>query len=172
MPLLVRLERWFEGLLEIIVMLLTSGMAVVVLLAVIYRKAGASLVWYDEVASIMLAWLTYYGAALAALKRAHIGFPGMVEALPTRWRIIAVCLGEVFVIGFFVLLAWVGWEVLIVLEGSYLISLPNVPIRFTQSVIPAGAALFVIAQLLSLPRMLEEARRGVHHEIPPELRDA
>ena len=171
MPALAQLERWFERLLELVVMLLTGGMALVVLMAVIYRKAGASFVWYDEVASIMLAWLTYYGAALAALKRAHIGFPGLVESLPPHWRVAAVYLGEIVIIGFFVLLAWVGLEVLEVLEGSYLISLPDVPIQFTQSVIPVGAVLFIIAQLLSLPRTLDEARRGVHHEVPPELTD-
>lgn len=171
MSRLAQLERWFERLLEVIVMLLTGGMAVIVLLAVIYRKLGSSFVWYDEVASIMLAWLTYYGASLAALKRAHIGFPGFVDSLPTHWRIAAVYFGEVVTIGFFALLAWVGWEVLLVLEGSYLISLPTVPIQFTQSVIPIGAVLFIIAQLLSLPRTLDEARRGVSHEILPELMD-
>ena len=171
MPTLAQLERWFEQLLEIMVMLLTGGMAMIVLLAVIYRKAGASFVWYDEVASIMLAWLTYYGASLAALKRAHIGFPGLVESLPTRWRILAIYLGETFTIGFFLLLAWVGWEVLQVLDDSYLISLPDVPIQFTQSVIPIGGALFIIAQLVSLPRALDEARRGLRHEIPMELQD-
>lgn len=171
MNFLARLERRFETLLELIVMALTSGLAILVLLAVIYRKAGASLVWYDEIASIMLAWLTYYGAALAALKRAHIGFPGLVEALPTHLRIAAVWAGEVVVIGFFTLLAWVGWEVLVILEGDYLISLPDVPSQFIQSVIPIGAVLFIIAQLLSLPHALDEARRGVHHEVPPELRD-
>ncbi len=171
MPTLAQLERWFERLLELMVISLTGGMALVVLMAVIYRKAGASFVWYDEVASIMLAWLTYYGAALAALKRAHIGFPGLVESLPPHWRVAAVYLGEIVIIGFFVLLAWVGLEVLDVLEGSYLISLPDVPIQFTQSVIPVGAVLFIIAQLLSLPRALDEARRGVHHEVLPELTD-
>ena len=68
-------------------------------------------------------------------------------------------------------MAWVGWEVLIVLEGDYLISLPNVPSTFTQSVIPIGGALFIVAQLISLPRALDEARRGLRHEIPPELQD-
>lgn len=171
MSILARLERGFERLLEIIVMLLTGGLAVVVLLAIVYRKMGASLVWYDEVASIMLAWLTYYGAALAALKRAHIGFPGLVEALRPDLRFAAVIVAEVIVIAFFVLLAWVGWEVLLVLEGTYLISLPEVPTQFTQSVIPIGAVLYVVAQLLSLPRTLDEARRGVHHEIPGENQD-
>jgi len=171
MPTLAQLERWFEQLLELVVMLLTGGLALVVLLAVIYRKAGASFVWYDEVAEIMLAWLTYYGASLAALKRAHIGFPGLVESLPTHWRVAAVYLGEIVTIGFFAVLAWVGWEVLQVLEGSYLISLPDIPIQFTQSVIPIGAVLFIIAQLLSLPRALDDARRGLRHEIPRELQD-
>lgn len=169
MALLVRLERWLSAFLEVVVILLTSGLAIVVLLAVIYRKAGHSLVWYDEVASIMLAWLTYYGAAFAALKRAHIGFPGLVESLRPNLRIAVVWFGEAVVIGFFGLLAWVGWEVLVVLEGDYLISLPEVPSQFVQSVIPIGAALFIIAQLLSLPRTLDEARRGVRHDIPPEL---
>lgn len=171
MQMLARLERWCERGLEVVVMSITGGLAIVVLLAVIYRKAGHSLVWYDEVASIMLAWLTYYGAALAALKRSHIGFPGLVESLPVRWRIIALFAGEMFVISFFVLLAWVGWEVLLVLDGVYLISLPNVSVQFTQSVIPVGAALFVVAQLLSFPRMLNEALMGKHHEIAPELTD-
>jgi len=170
--MLARLEGGFERLLEIIVMLLTGGLATVVLLAIVYRKMGASLVWYDEVASIMLAWLTYYGAALAALKRAHIGFPGLVEALRPELRVAAVLLAEVIVVAFFALLAWVGWEVLLVLEGTYLISLPEVPTQFTQSVIPIGAVLYVVAQLLSLPRTLDEARRGVRHELPPEIRDA
>ena len=62
------------------------------------------------------------------------------------------------VIGFFALLAWTGWQVLQVLQGIYLISLPWVPVQLTQSVIPIGAALFIVAQLLSLPQVLRHAR--------------
>ena len=79
-----------------------------VLLAWPAASSSIPLVWYDEGASIMLAWLTYYGAALAALKRAHIGFPGLVNAMPPRWRVPAVWFGEVCVIGFFALLSWFG----------------------------------------------------------------
>ena len=53
---------------------LLASLAVIVLMGVTYRKLGISMVWYDEVASIALAWLTYYGAALAALngQRNHL----------------------------------------------------------------------------------------------------
>jgi TRAP-type C4-dicarboxylate transport system permease small subunit len=49
------------------------------------------------------------------------------------------------------LLTWAGYEVLLVLGDETLVSLPGVPVLLTQSVIPIGAALFIIAELLSLP---------------------
>ncbi|MFQ5784632.1 MAG: TRAP transporter small permease [Alphaproteobacteria bacterium] len=154
---LPRVRAAFERVLETVVILLMTSLAVVVLLAVVYRKAGASFSWYDEVASIQLAWLTYYGAALAALRRAHIGFDGLLRAMPPKLRVAAVLMAEAVVIGFFVVLAWTGVEVHYALEGDYLVSLPEVPVQLTKSVIPIGAVLFIAAQLMSLPEVLRAA---------------
>src|SRR4051812_31605748 len=152
---LSRLRAGYERFLAAIVIVLLVGMTLVVFSAVIFRKMGASLVWYDEVASIKL---TYYGSALAALKRAHIGFPGLLAAMPPSVRVPAAIVAETIVIAFFALLAWVGIEVLSYLEGLTLVSLPWVPIWFTQSVIPIGAVLFIAAELMNLPEILREAR--------------
>ncbi len=148
----------FERLLEYITIFLMISLAVVVVVAVVYRTAGSALAWYDEVASVQLAWLTYYAAALAALKRAHIGVPSFVESLGPRLRVPLTVVSSLIVIGFFGLLAWLGYDVLLVLEGDTLISLPDVSTQFTQSVIPIGALLFVLAELLNLPVVLREAR--------------
>jgi TRAP-type C4-dicarboxylate transport system permease small subunit len=114
-------------------------------------------VWYDEIASVALAWITFYGAALAALKGAHIGVPGLVDALPRPLRIAAALFAEACVIGFFLLLGWVGWSVLEVLATDNLVSLPSVSVKYTQSVIPIGALLFVIAECLRLPEVVRAA---------------
>ena len=161
-------RKIFERALTAFVVFLLAVMAVLVLAAVALRLAGVPLVWYDEGASVLLAWLTYYGAALAALKRAHIGFPGLVNSLSPRWRVAAVCFGESCVLAFFALLTWFGFEVLRVLGGDTLVSIP-VPTRLTQSVIPLGGALFIVAQLLSLPEVLRQARGAgiVDHELAP-----
>lgn len=167
---LVRVRRAFERLMESVVIILMLGLATVVVLGVVYRKAGAPLVWYDEVASIMLAWLTYYGAALAALKRAHIGVPGLVELLPRAPRLAVTLLAEGVVIAFFVLLAYSGAIILDVLATDFLVSLPEVSVMYTQSVIPIGAALFVLAELLLLPDVLRDASensRGAAAEVNP-----
>ena len=154
-----RLRQVVERLLEAVCIALMIGLAVVVVLAVVFRKAGASLVWYDEVAAIMLAWLTYYGAALAALRRAHLGFPGFYQSRPPAWRLPMLIVGETLVIGFFLMLAWYGFEVVLILSGDRLTSLPWVPVSLTQSVIPIGGALIALAEILSLPERWRDARR-------------
>ena len=138
----------FEKILEWTVLGLMTALAVVVIVGVGFRKAGAALVWYDEVASILLAWLTYYGASLAALKRAHIGFPKLVEAASPTVKMALVVCREIIVVSFFVIVAWAGFRVLQILGGTYLVSLPSVPTRVSQSVIPIGALLFIVAELL------------------------
>jgi len=147
----------FERLLEAITVLLIISLAVVVVLGVIYRWAGEALSWYDEIASVQLAWLTYYGASLAALKRAHIGVPSVISKVPPPLRVPLVILAEAVIIGFFLILAWYGYVVLVILEGDTLISLPWIGTQFTQSVIPIGAILFVIAEILNLPQIWREA---------------
>lgn len=153
----VRLRTGFERLLEAIVMVLLLALATIVVLGVVYRKLGASLVWYDEVASILLAWITYYGAALAALKGAHIGVSAVVDAMPAQLRRAAILFAECCIVGFFLLLAWVGWSVIVILGDDYLVSLPSVSTRYVQSVIPIGAMLFAIAELVRLPELLRSS---------------
>ncbi len=167
-----QLARAIEVILEWLLIFLMVVMTVIVIVAVIYRKMDASLVWYDEVVSIVLSWITYYGSALAALKRKHIGFDTVLLALPRTGRLAAAWFAEFVVLAFFVLLAWAGMEVLAVLEGETLVSLTWVPVQFTQSVIPVGAVLFIICELLSMPEYLRSVAAGQsaeHQEIEAEI---
>lgn len=167
------LRRGFETLLEIITASIVAALTLLIVLGTAYRYMGQALSWYDEVASIGLVWMTYFGSALAALKGAHIGFPGLVNAMPPRWRVAATIFAEVCVFFFFGLLAFAGWQVLVILEGMTLVSLPNVPVQLTQSIIPLGAVLFMIAEALRLPAILSDARGAgfVDHEIKEALGD-
>lgn len=152
-------RRGFERALEWLVIALMVALAVVVTAGVVFRYSGNALVWYDEVASILLAWVTYYGAALASLKRAHIGVPEIVRMMPPGARVAMTWFAQACVIAFFVVLAWVGYSVLEVLATDYLVSLPEVSVAVAQSVIPVSAVLFVIAEVLALPEALREARQ-------------
>ena len=146
--------------LEAVTVSLLVTLAAVVVLAVIYRYSGASFVWYDEVASVMLAWITYYGAALATMRRSHLGFSGFALSLGRSGRMLLFVVAELVVYAVFVTMAWVSWDVLEVMQGETLVSLDWVPLQFTQSVVPIGCALFVVAQVLTTPEAWARAKAG------------
>jgi TRAP-type C4-dicarboxylate transport system permease small subunit len=158
--MLDELRGRYERLLEWIVIALMAVLAVEVTVGVLFRTFGASLVWYDEVASILLAWLTFYGSALAAIKRAHIGCPELVALLPAGGRVATRVLAELLVIAFFLLVGWTGYSVLEVLATDNLVSLPAIKVAWVQSVVPISAALIILAEALTLPLALRQARAG------------
>jgi TRAP-type C4-dicarboxylate transport system permease small subunit len=155
-----RLRQIYDRILEVIAVILILVVTGIVVAGFTYRWLGYSLVWYDEIASISLCWLTYYAGALAALRGGHIGFAGFVNSLPANWRVTATLFASGVTIFFFGLLAYTGITVVKILQGDTLVSIPWMPLQVTQSVIPIGAVLFVIAELLRLPVLVREARRG------------
>src|SRR5687768_13680328 len=96
-----RFRARYGLVLEWVVMILMVALAVEVTLGVIFRAIGRSLVWYDEVASVLLAWLTFYGSALASVKRAHIGCPEIVDQMPPAVTRLVGILTQLLVIVFF-----------------------------------------------------------------------
>lgn len=153
-----RFRERYGLLLEWVVMFLMVALAAEVMLGVAFRAAGSSLVWYDELASVLLAWLTFYGSALASVKRAHIGCPEVVEQLaPALQRAVNIA-AQVLVIVFFALLGWMGVAIMPALVGEALVSLPWVPMNFVQSVIPVSAVLILVGEVMHLADLL--ASRG------------
>jgi TRAP-type C4-dicarboxylate transport system permease small subunit len=152
-------RRGYTRFLEWICIALMIALAAEVTVGVVFRYAGHSLVWYDEVATILLAWVTFYGSALAVLKHAHMGVPEIVRMLPTGLRVAVTVVAQLCTVAFFVLLAWVGYSILEILADDRLTSLPQVSAAYANSVIPISAVLMVVGQLLVFPEVLREARR-------------
>lgn len=162
---IARVRAGYEKFLEVVVILLMAALAIEVTVGVIFRTSGHALVWYDEIASILLAWLTFYGSALAAVKRAHIGCPEVIAMMSPRIRFVFRIIAEVLVIAFFALIAWVGYSVLDVLATDSLVSLPEVPVNYVQSVLPISAVLIILAEILTLPTVLAGVDSGGAAEV-------
>ncbi len=154
---LERFRRRYGAVLEVVVMAIVIGLALEVTLGIVFRAIGKSLSWYDEIASVMLAWLTFYGSALASVRRAHISCPEVVEQAPPRARRALGIVAQVLVIAFFVLLGWVGASILPIIASETLVSVPAVSMAVVQSVIPVSCALIVVAEVLHLVTLLRPA---------------
>ncbi len=79
MSTFTKFKNAYFAFLEGIVVFLVIALAVVVTLGFVTRYLGSPLSWYDELAAALLAWVTYYGTALAAAKGAHITCPSVLN---------------------------------------------------------------------------------------------
>ncbi len=149
-----RLRTVYGQFLTLVVSVLMVTLFVEVTLGVIFRTIGQPLVWYDEVASILLAWLTFYGSALASFKRAHIGCPEIIAMCSPRYKRALGIIAQLIVIVFFVILGWYGMVIMPILATDFMSSLPDVSMAVAQSVIPISAVLVLIGEFLALYDLL------------------
>ena len=148
--------EWVVGILMVVLFLeVTAG--------VVFRTICFPLVWYDEIASMLLAWLTFYGSALASFKRGHIGCPEIIDMMsPSLKRAVSI-FSQIIVIAFFALLGWVGAEIMPILETDTLASLPNIPMSWVQSVVPISAVLILIPEIDTLIGLIKSPRTKESH---------
>lgn len=150
------LRAGLDRLLSLIVFVLILFISVVVVLGFTTRLLDMSVSWTDEIAGTALAWLTFYGSALAASRGAHIASPSILAVIPPKWRLMVTLLAEACTICFLALLAWTGMTVVEILAGSNLVSLPFISQQLTQSALPIGACLFILAELLRMPELIRD----------------
>jgi TRAP-type C4-dicarboxylate transport system permease small subunit len=152
-----RFRAGYGFVLEWVVGALMVILFVEVTVGVLFRMTGHSLIWYDELASVLLAWLTFYGSALASVKRAHIGCPELVERAPWPVRRAINIVAQLLVIGFFAVLGVMGVWIMPILAGDTLVSVP-IPMNLVQSVIPISSLLIIVAEVTHLIDLIAGAR--------------
>ena len=126
---------------------LLAGLVIIVCLGIFFRYVlNSSLTWYDEFASYMLVWLTFYGTVVADYQRRHIGFDLLVDKLPPPARRAVDFAAELAVLGFQFVLLYYGWELTRRMGDETAISLPWVKVTWISSVLPiTGGILFLIS---------------------------
>ena len=145
-----KFKQSYDACLQYIMFVMMVALSVTVVVGVIYRWSGNALVWYDEVASVQLAWLTYYGSAYAALKGAHIGVPNILKSFPIPIRKVFFVVSKIVIYSFFAFMTYYGLIVMKLIHGETLTTLEWVPQSLVQSVIPIGSFLFMLSETLRL----------------------
>lgn len=137
----------YDRYLQYFIFLQMIFLSLTVVVGVCFRWSGHSLVWYDEIAGIQLAWITYFGSAYASLKGLHIGMPTLIKIFPKDIRKILFFLSKIIILIFFLILTYYGTKVIIVLRGDTLVTLDWIPQSFVQSVIPLSSLLIIISEI-------------------------
>ena len=142
----------FIALIEWWAVFLLAALVVLVCLGVFFRYVlNSSLTWYDEFASYMLVWLTFYGTVVADYQRRHIGFELVVDKLAPPIRRAVDFVAESAVLGFQFVLFYYGWVLTQRMSDETAISLPWVKVGWINSVLPVTGGLLL---LISVTRMV------------------
>jgi len=145
---LVTLVEWWA-------VCLLAGLVIIVCLGVFFRYVlNSSLTWYDEFASYMLVWLTFYGTVVADYQRRHIGFDVLVNKLAPLARRVVDVAAEVAVLGFQFVLFYYGWVLTERMGDETAISLPWVKVSWISSVLPVSGGLLLVISVTRMVRIL------------------
>ena len=125
---------------------------------------NASLTWYDEFASYLLVWLTFYGSVVADYHRRHITFELLVDNLAPGTRRVVEGVGEIAVLGFQFVLFWYGWILTERMADETAIALPWVKIAWVNSVLPITGALMLVISVARLVDIIsgKQKKEGGH----------
>lgn len=155
---LVALVEWWA-------VCLLAGLVVVVCLGVFFRYVlNSSLTWYDEFASYMLVWLTFYGMVVADYHGRHIGFDLVVNKLAPPARKVIDVIAEIAVLGFQFVLFYYGWVLTERMGDETAISLPWVKVTWINSVLPVTGGLVLLISSARLVAILfgRAGKQGGH----------
>ncbi len=147
-------KRLDQGI-DFILAMILAAMTIIVFTQVFFRYVlNSPLSWPEEVARLMIVWLTFLGGYMALREKKHIGFNLLVKKLSPQVQQIIIIVGKVLIIVF--LLVMIKEGVLFVRKFA------NVPMPYTQFPIGKVAyTVFPISGVLMLLQMVQDLSQAI-----------
>lgn len=145
-----RVLRILDTGLDLILCVTLAAMAGLVFVNVFCRFGlKFSLSWADELAMVLLVWLTFLGAGAAMRDRMHYAFDYLVRALPPRGRRAVKAGGHVLCLAMTVLLFfWSGQVVWLITD--WVMPATGMPRSWVYAACPVGCVFLVLYQVRNL----------------------
>ncbi len=120
------------------------SMAVIVAVQVFCRYAlNHSLFWSEELARLILVWLTFLGATVAYYHKAHPGVDGLYRRLSVRWQKGAALLVHIASLSLFAVMIYSGFQFAWFVRLQITPAL-NLPKWVIMAVVPVAGMIFTV----------------------------
>lgn len=140
------LDRVLDGLLFIVL----GSMAGIVFVNVFFRfVVKNSLSWADEMAQILMIWLTFLGAAVAMRERMHYAFDYLVRRLPAGAQRGVVIGGHLLCIVMTLLLIYWSAKVTYLIT-AWVMPATGMPRSWVYAACPVGSLFILFYQIRNL----------------------
>lgn len=152
--MLQRMSRGLNAVVEKALFLIGAAICVILFAQVVFRYAGASLGWSEEVSRHLLVAITFLGGTVAYKRASFIGLKGFGHRLGPAVQAGVVRGLQILTLACFGLIAWFGLAYTIKAADHTTSSL-QIPMAVPFAVIPAAALIFVVHVLADILRPIE-----------------
>ncbi|MBL6454357.1 TRAP transporter large permease subunit [Belnapia sp. T6] len=148
-----RVEALLGGALELVAAALVAVETVLLLAGIIARYVfHSSLVWSDELASVLFLWLAMLGAVVAFRRAEHMRMTALVTMAPAPLRGFLEALAVAAPILFLLLLLHPAYDYAV--EESFIVTpAMEIPGSWRAAALPVGLGLMLLVALVRLPRV-------------------
>jgi TRAP-type C4-dicarboxylate transport system permease small subunit len=145
-----RVIRALDAGLDLILCSVLAAMAGIVFVNVFCRFAlKFSLSWADEMAQVLMVWLTFLGAGAAMRDRMHYAFDYLVRSLPWRWQRIVKAGGHLLCIAMTLLLIYWSAKVSLLIT-DWVMPATGMPRSWVYAACPIGSTFLLLYQIRNL----------------------
>ncbi len=149
MNMLQRASRALNRAVERLLMLIGAAICVILFAQVVFRYAGDSLGWSEEVSRHLLVAITFLGGSVAYKRASFIGLQGLGHRFGPAFQRDVVVLLQVLTLACFGLIAWFGTGYTLKAAEHTSASL-QIPMSIPYAVIPISALIFIVHVLADM----------------------
>ncbi len=155
---LKRLSGWINTQVERLLLCIGSAICLILFAQVLFRYAGASLGWSEEVSRHLLVAITFFGSTAAYKRAGFIGLKGIGRWFgPGIEKRIHLAM-QILTLGCFASICWFGMAYL-GQAWQQTTSALQIPMAIPFSVIPAAACILILHILADIEETLGQGRQ-------------
>ncbi|MCC6531213.1 MAG: TRAP transporter small permease [Burkholderiales bacterium] len=144
------LVRRINRLAEIVVIIQFAVLVATVTAAVVARYVlNDSIVWAEELSRYLFVWVSFLGGGLGVGRNIHVGVDSVVQLLPGRPKLVVQVAAEIMMVGFTLVLIWVGAQFALFGMRNDALLLP-IAMGYVYLAVPVGASVMLINALANL----------------------
>lgn len=147
---------------ENIIMILLPLMCVLVFAATVCRYTGiASTPWSEELPRYIMIWMVLLGASACSRHNAHFSVRAFADKLSGKTAVALYVFTKVYVIGFFLLIAYYSYQILLVqYQMGQTSTVLNLPMYLIYASIPIGCVLIIIREIQNAVEYFKNSLHG------------
>lgn len=133
------------------------GASALITIAQVVTRYGFNhpLTWPEELCTLLLVWMTFFGTSLLLKKEQHIEIDFFAKLLPQRAQQVLALVNYVLIFGFLAVVAWGAYRLQFFQSRHYTVALGIPKNYFSLPVLISSALMCVYILLAFLRRLIE-----------------